>query len=98
MVVPVITFVAWMSWSRAACQAMVKLARPGSVSGRVLVASAMAVRNRAEARIKISTWIADFYNTSRRQTANDGLAPTTFERQMAQARSASTPGLRAEVA
>jgi hypothetical protein len=24
---------------------------------------------------KISTWIADFYNTTRRRTANDGPAP-----------------------
>jgi putative transposase len=52
----------------------------------------------AEARIKISTWIADFYNTSRRHTANDGLAPITFERRMAEARRASTAQLRAEVA
>ncbi|MFI0448067.1 integrase core domain-containing protein [Actinomadura sp. 6N118] len=29
----------------------------------------------AEARIKISSWISDFYNTTRRHTANDGLAP-----------------------
>jgi transposase InsO family protein len=53
---------------------------------------------RAEARLKIATWIADFYNTHRRHTANDGLAPITFERQMAQARRASTDQLRAEVA
>jgi transposase InsO family protein len=53
---------------------------------------------RAEARIKVATWIADFYNTSRRHTANNGLAPITFERQMAQARRASTAQLRAEVA
>jgi transposase InsO family protein len=55
-------------------------------------------KTRAEARIKISTWIADFYNTSRRHTANDGLAPTTFERQMAEARRTSTAQFRAEVA
>jgi transposase InsO family protein len=53
---------------------------------------------RAEARIKISTWIADFYNTNRRHSANDGLAPITFERQMAEARRVSTAQLRAEVA
>ncbi|TDC55613.1 transposase [Actinomadura sp. KC345] len=53
---------------------------------------------RAEARIKVATWIADFYNTSRRHSANDGLAPITFERQMAEARRASTAQLRAEVA
>ncbi|XRQ08867.1 IS3 family transposase [Actinomadura welshii] len=53
---------------------------------------------RAEARIKVATWIADFYNTSRRHSANDGRAPITFERQMAEARRASTAQLRAEVA
>ncbi|TDD13603.1 IS3 family transposase [Actinomadura sp. KC06] len=53
---------------------------------------------RAEARIKVATWIADFYNTSRRHSANDGLAPITFERQMAEARRTSTAQLRAEVA
>ncbi|GGN45420.1 integrase core domain-containing protein [Streptomyces fuscichromogenes] len=36
---------------------------------------------RAVARIKISTWIAGFYNTSRRRSADDGLAPIPFERQ-----------------
>ncbi|WP_424923115.1 IS3 family transposase [Actinomadura rubrisoli] len=53
---------------------------------------------RAEARIKVATWIADFYNTSRRHSANDGLAPITFEHQMVEARRASTAQLRAEVA
>lgn len=53
---------------------------------------------RAEARIKVATWIADFYNTSRRHSANDGLAPIRFERQMAEARRVSTAQLRAEVA
>jgi putative transposase len=53
---------------------------------------------RTEARIKISTWIADFYNTTRRHSANDGLAPITFEHQMAEARRTSTAQLRAEVA
>jgi putative transposase len=53
---------------------------------------------RAEARIKISTWIADFYNTTRRHTTNDGLAPTTFEHQMAEKRRTPTTQLRAEVA
>jgi putative transposase len=53
---------------------------------------------RAEARIKISTWIADFYNTPSRHTTNDGLVPITFERQMAEKRRASTAQLRAEVA
>ncbi|XVQ11136.1 integrase core domain-containing protein [Spirillospora sp. CA-255316] len=52
---------------------------------------------RAEARIKIATWIADFYNT-RRHSVNDGLAPITFERRVAEARRASTAQIRAEVA
>ncbi|WP_143531967.1 integrase core domain-containing protein [Saccharothrix sp. ALI-22-I] len=55
-------------------------------------------RTRAEARIKISTWIADFYNTTRRHSANDGPVPIPFEHQMARARSASTAQVRAEVA
>ncbi len=38
---------------------------------------------RTEARIRIATWIADFYNTTRRHSANDGLAPIPFEHQMA---------------
>jgi transposase InsO family protein len=53
---------------------------------------------RAEARIKVSTWIADFYNTARRHSANDGLAPITYEQRMAETRRASTAQLRAEVA
>jgi transposase InsO family protein len=53
---------------------------------------------RAEARIKVATWIADFYNTTRRHSANDGLAPITYEHQMAERRKASTAQLRAEVA
>lgn len=53
---------------------------------------------RAEARIRVATWIADFYNTSRRHSANDGLAPITFEHQMAGARRASTAQLKTEVA
>ncbi len=53
---------------------------------------------RAEARIKISTWIADFYNTRRRHSANDGLAPIPFERRIAEARRTSTAQLRTEVA
>jgi putative transposase len=62
-----------------------------------MVGSWQTFTTRAEARIKVATWIAD-NNTSRRHTANDGLAPITFERQMAQARRATTAQLRAEVA
>jgi hypothetical protein len=32
-----------MTWSRAVCRAMLKLARSGSAPGTVLVASAMAI-------------------------------------------------------
>ncbi|MER7547889.1 IS3 family transposase [Actinomadura sp.] len=53
---------------------------------------------RAEARIKAATWIANFYNIHRRHSANDGLAPITFECHMAEARTASPAQLRAEVA
>lgn len=53
---------------------------------------------RAEARIKIATWIADFYNTTRRHSANDGLAPSPFEHQIATARAASAVQVRDNVA
>jgi putative transposase len=42
---------------------------------------------RAEARIRIATWIADFYNTRRRHSAASGLAPAEFERVMKERRS-----------
>jgi transposase InsO family protein len=53
---------------------------------------------RAEARIKIATWIADFYNTTRRHSANDGFAPIASEHQIATARAASAVQARADVA
>ncbi|MER6945908.1 integrase core domain-containing protein [Nonomuraea sp. NPDC000554] len=34
-------------------------------------------RTKAEARLKIATWIADFYDTTRRHSAGDGLPPIT---------------------
>ncbi|MCP2353693.1 transposase InsO family protein [Nonomuraea thailandensis] len=55
-------------------------------------------RTRAEARLKIATWIADFYNTTRRHSANDGLPPITFERLMIEKRQASSALLRTAVA
>ncbi|WP_431900342.1 integrase core domain-containing protein [Nonomuraea sp. bgisy101] len=55
-------------------------------------------RTRAEARLKIATWIADFYNTTRRHSANDGLAPITFERHMIEKRKASSALVRTAVA
>jgi transposase InsO family protein len=41
---------------------------------------------RAEARIKISTWIVDFYNLRRRHSACDGMSPIDYEHFMAEAR------------
>ncbi|MFF7234661.1 integrase core domain-containing protein [Streptomyces sioyaensis] len=35
---------------------------------------------RAQARLKIVTWIADFYNTRRRHSAAGGLPPVEFQR------------------
>ncbi|PZG18025.1 hypothetical protein C1J01_16270 [Nonomuraea aridisoli] len=55
-------------------------------------------RTRAEARLKIATWIADFYNVKRRHSANDGLPPVTFERRMIEKWQASMALLRAAVA
>ena len=43
-------------------------------------------RTRAEARLKIATWIVDFYNARRRHSACDGLSPIDYERFMAEAR------------
>ncbi|MER6003721.1 IS3 family transposase [Nonomuraea angiospora] len=55
-------------------------------------------RTRAEARLKIATWITGFYNVKRRHSANDGLPPVTFEHLMIEKRQASTALLRAAVA
>ena len=65
---------------------------------KVEFAHRQSFATRAEARIKISTWITDFYNTTRRHSANGGLASITFEHQMAEKRRASTAQLRTEVA
>jgi len=43
-------------------------------------------RTRAEARLKIATWIVDFYNTRRRHSACDGMSPIDYEQLMAEAR------------
>jgi transposase InsO family protein len=45
-------------------------------------------RTRIEARLKIATWIVDFYNTRRRHSACDGMSPIDYERYMAEARGA----------
>jgi putative transposase len=44
---------------------------------------------RAEARIKIATWITDFYNTRRRHSAAGGLPPVEFERLINEARNSN---------
>jgi len=41
---------------------------------------------RSEARLKISTWIVDFYNLRRRHSTCDGMSPIDYERFMAEAR------------
>jgi transposase InsO family protein len=43
-------------------------------------------RTHAEARLKIATWIVDFYNARRRHSACDGMSPIDYERYMAEAR------------
>lgn len=43
-------------------------------------------RTRAEARLKIATWIVDFYNARRRHSACNGMSPIDNERYMAEAR------------
>ncbi|MBX6722664.1 MAG: transposase, partial [Dactylosporangium sp.] len=55
-------------------------------------------RTRAEARLKIATWIVDFYNSRRRHSACDGMSPIEYERFMAEARraEASIAALRHE--
>ncbi|WP_329089135.1 IS3 family transposase [Streptosporangium sp. NBC_01469] len=45
---------------------------------------------RAEARLKIATWITDFYNARRRHSAADGLPPIIYEQQITAARAATT--------
>ncbi|MEW9527389.1 integrase core domain-containing protein [Microbispora sp. NPDC049125] len=55
-------------------------------------------RSRAEARVKIATWITDLYNARRRHGANDGLPPITFERQLTEKRQTSTALMRTAVA
>jgi transposase InsO family protein len=42
-------------------------------------------RTRSEARLKIATWIVDFYNTRRRHSACEGMSPIDYERFMAEA-------------
>ncbi|GAA4260416.1 hypothetical protein GCM10022255_088990 [Dactylosporangium darangshiense] len=42
-------------------------------------------RTRAEARLKIATWITDFYNPRRRHSVCDGHSPIDYERSTARA-------------
>jgi transposase InsO family protein len=44
--------------------------------------------HRAEASLKIATWIVDFHNTRRRHSACDGMSPIDYEHFMAEARHA----------
>ncbi|MFE3181855.1 IS3 family transposase [Streptomyces violascens] len=44
---------------------------------------------RTEARLKIATWITDFFNTRRRHSATGGLPPTEFEQIINQQRAES---------
>lgn len=46
---------------------------------------------RSEARVRIATWITDFYNTRRRHSAADGLPPVEFERIISEARTKTSP-------
>jgi putative transposase len=55
-------------------------------------------RTRAEARLKIATWINDFYNVRRRHSANDGLPPVTYEQQIIEKRKATAVRQGTEVA
>lgn len=41
---------------------------------------------RTEARLKIATWIVDFYNTRRRHTTSAGMPPADYERLMTEVR------------
>ncbi|GAA3916668.1 hypothetical protein GCM10023084_79740 [Streptomyces lacrimifluminis] len=52
--------------------------------GRVRLPPTFATR--AEARLKIATWITGFYNSRRRHSAADGLPPEEFERIIIEAR------------
>ncbi|MER5645270.1 IS3 family transposase [Streptosporangium sp. NPDC002524] len=53
---------------------------------------------RAGARLKIVTWIADFYNTRRWHSAADGLPPFIYEQQITTARAAITARLQQLIA
>lgn len=53
---------------------------------------------RAEARMKIATWISDFYNARRRHTAADGMPPIDYEKKITIARAASRARLQEAIA
>jgi hypothetical protein len=56
------------------------------------------IRYSGRPRIKVESWIADFYDTNRRYGADDSVAPIAFEHQTATARAASAGPVRIEVA
>lgn len=94
----------------AACQALGVVQSTGRVGSALDNAGAEAFnstlkvkfahRNRfatcAEARIRVATWIVDFYDNTHRHSANGGLAPIPFEHQVAHARAASTAQVRVD--
>ncbi|GAA3826089.1 hypothetical protein GCM10022226_53540 [Sphaerisporangium flaviroseum] len=53
---------------------------------------------RDQARVKIGTWIADFYNARRRHSAADGLSPIDYEHRIMAARAATTARPREAIA
>ncbi|OUC97613.1 hypothetical protein CA984_10355 [Streptosporangium minutum] len=55
-------------------------------------------RTRAEARLKIATWFADFCNAHRRHSAADGLPPIVYEQQVMAARTVTRARLREAIA
>lgn len=84
------------SMGRVGC-ALDNAAEAFNSTSKVEITQRQRFTTRAEARIKIAAWIADFYNTTRRHSANDGLALVS-EEQMTQARRRSTALFKAEVA
>jgi transposase InsO family protein len=55
----------------------------------IFVATRHPFATRAEAGVKVATWIADFYNTHHRHSAADGLPPIEYEQQIMAARAAA---------
>ncbi|GAA5772658.1 integrase core domain-containing protein [Streptosporangium roseum] len=60
--------------------------------------SPVSLRPRAEARLKIATWIAGFYNTHRRHSSADGLPPIICEQRITAVRAAIRVRLQQPIA